>query len=248
MTITAKFASKCDVCGSTINVGDRIEWVRGLRTVSHTVCPSEKPEGNRYYDANGVEQDADDRSYTAWLAFLAEKPRLTVEHQGVYVLPDGSIVRMQANQTKTAVYPKLWTLIGGSRLTEGNEIVHGEYRYIEDSAERSALRRRVEQTGRKMTMDEAIAFSTRFGICARCTRHLKDAKSVAQGIGPICIKFFSTEIMPEPSSAAQVDDSEDVAEQGMTFPVAQFHNRRSRWTRASDDELEHAAGYAVSSY
>ena len=40
----------------------------------------------------------------------------------------------------------------------------------------------------KMTLDEAKAFGVETGFCCVCARFLTDAKSVANGIGPVCAK------------------------------------------------------------
>lgn len=169
MTITAKYASRCGKCRLIINAGERVEWTPGTKAV-HVACPEFGESAAAY-----------------------EGPRLSVEDAGVYVLPDGTIIKMQANRDKTAIYPKLWVEISGERLAEDDSRPHGEYRYIEDWTERRTLREQVEANGHKMTLEEAQAFILRYGICARCGRALKDATSVLRGIGPVCIKFFSSE-------------------------------------------------------
>jgi len=109
---------------------------------------------------------------------------LTVEHQGVYVLPDGAVVRVKANQTKTRVYASRWTVTGQDRLMEAGAHEHGEYVY------EPGLIRQVEREGRKMTGEEAKAHSIRYGQCVRCGRSLVDGKSVEAGMGPVCRKYF----------------------------------------------------------
>lgn len=111
--------------------------------------------------------------------------RLEVEDAGVYVLPDGTVVKVQANRDKTKVYAKRWTPSRQDRLMETGEHEHGEYVY------EPGLIREVEATGRKMTLEEAKAHSIRYGRCVRCGRTLTDGKSVEQGMGPVCITYFS---------------------------------------------------------
>ena len=115
---------------------------------------------------------------------VAEIVRLEVEDAGVYVLPDGTIVKVQANKEKTRVYAKKWIVISGERLTEADTREHGEYEYA------PGLLPQVEREGVRMTLEQAKAFTLRFGICARCGRHLKAAESVERGIGPVCWKWF----------------------------------------------------------
>jgi hypothetical protein len=39
----------------------------------------------------------------------------------------------------------------------------------------------------RMSIDEAKAFGVEYGFCVVCGKFLTDARSVAQGIGPVCI-------------------------------------------------------------
>ena len=45
-------------------------------------------------------------------------------------------------------------------------------------------------TDDKMSRDDAKAFGVETGICCVCSAYLTDAKSVAEGIGPVCAKRF----------------------------------------------------------
>ena len=161
MTITSKFNSKCPNCQGFIEAGEKVEWTPGSKA-THIVCKT-------------VEAPA---------APLAQ--RIAVEDAGVYVMPDGSVVKVQASKTnKDRTYAKRWVVIGGERLNENDARVHGEYEY------EAGLVQQVAQFGRKMTLDEAKAFILRYGQCARCSRKLVAAKSVEQGIGPVCVQYFS---------------------------------------------------------
>jgi hypothetical protein len=42
----------------------------------------------------------------------------------------------------------------------------------------------------RMTKEQAAAYGRKTGVCLICGRQLTDPTSVAQGIGPICIKGF----------------------------------------------------------
>lgn len=116
---------------------------------------------------------------------VAEVARLAVEDAGVYRLADGTIVKVQANKEKSRVYAKRLVEIGGERLTEAGAHVHAEYRY------EAGLIAQVEREGVKLTLEEAKALTIRYGFCIRCGRHLKAAQSVEQGMGPVCITYFS---------------------------------------------------------
>ena len=41
-----------------------------------------------------------------------------------------------------------------------------------------------------MTLEAALAFTIKYGVCARCGRWLKAAENVERGIGPVCILYF----------------------------------------------------------
>jgi hypothetical protein len=200
MTITAKIASVCPSCNLRIQPGTSVDWNPGQKA-RHITCPVHPADwtgahehllrdGELRYYVSGT--DRDDRSWEAWVAHLAaqtptapEPQRIPVDQVGVYVLPDGAIVKVQPNQEKTRTYAKHWTVISGTRLTEADTREHGEYVY------EPGLVDEVARTGRKMTLDEAKAFILRYGQCARCGRGLKDATSVERGIGPVCVKYFS---------------------------------------------------------
>jgi len=218
MTITARFASQCPKCQTSIEIGEKVEWVKGSKA-THKVCPMVRNQGDCQHPAfhkfdckcgtpeargenilagrrnwnveddeylSEQEMDRDDAAYMAWIQFQASQPtRVAVEDSGVYVMPDGSIVKVQANREKTRTYAKRWTVIPGIRLTEAGSKEHGEYVY------EPSLVQEVARSGRKMSLEEAKAFILRYGQCARCSRELKDANSVERGIGPVCVKYFS---------------------------------------------------------
>ena len=153
----SRFTSTCRACGATIEVGEIILWSRasGAR---HELCPQ-------------VEQ-------------APEPKRIAVEDQGVYVMPDGTVVKVQANRSKTRTYAKRWVEIGGTRITEAGTFVNGEYEFVPGLVEQ------VAEQGRKMGAAEAEAFIIRYGRCVRCGRALKDADSVAAAMGPVCRGYF----------------------------------------------------------
>lgn len=136
--------------------------------------------------ADILEQEADAafRASVAPVAPVVVVAPLTIEDAGVYVMPDGTIVKVKANKAKTNTYAMLWVEIRGERLNENDERVRGEYQYA------PGLIAKVAAQGRKMTLEEAKAFILRYGQCARCSRKLKAAKSVENGIGPVCIQYF----------------------------------------------------------
>ena len=104
---------------------------------------------------------------------------------GVYIMPDGTVVKVQPNKDKTRIYAKRWVVIGGQRLVDATEErVHGEWEYA------PGLLRSIRPELR-MNLEQAKEFILRYGQCARCGRRLKAAQSVERGIGPVCIQYFS---------------------------------------------------------
>lgn len=224
MTITAKFESTCPNCRSRIAAGERVEWNKGEKA-RHTVCTP-----------------------VAATVLQPERSRVAIEDAGVYLLPDGAIAKVQANREKTRTYAKLWVGISGRRLSLAGSVERGEYRY------EPGLVELVAEQGRKMTLDEAKQFILLYGQCCRCARRLKDAKSVEQGIGPVCVKYFAVgttaaQLMGAVDDERKWDAVIQASERAEDERVAEFKFQRdvrapwtrSSWSRAGDDELEHAA-------
>jgi hypothetical protein len=199
--MSARFSTVCPMCSNRIAVGESIQYMSG-RPAVHTVCPMivalpsvntvcEHPQFHRSGCVCAkqfpVGMGDDDHSYEAWLEFKAEQPQyISVDEIGVYVMPDGSIVKVQPNKEKTRTYAKRWVAKSTiDRLTDGHEVVHGDYVF------EGGLVSEVAAHGRKMTMDEARAFIIRYGVCVRCSRKLKNAKSVDACMGPKCRTYFT---------------------------------------------------------
>jgi hypothetical protein len=127
-----------------------------------------------------------DHGIEEWWMRPVAKPvaGVAVEDAGIYVLPDGSVVKVKANKDKSRTYALRWTETHQDRLVETGEHKHGEYVY------EPGLVALVAEQGRKMTFEEARAHSVLYGQCVRCGRSLKDGKSVEQGMGPVCVRYF----------------------------------------------------------
>jgi hypothetical protein len=103
---------------------------------------------------------------------------------GVYVLEDGTLVKVKENKTKTNRYSLRWEVINGERLNElGDAHVHGQWVYAPE------LRSQCKEE-KRMTVDQAKEFGLVFGQCCNCGRTLVASKSVLAAIGPVCIKKF----------------------------------------------------------
>lgn len=113
-------------------------------------------------------------------------PAVALEAQpepGIYKLDDGTLVKIKTNQSKTNRYSLRGININGVRLNESDEVVNFDYTYAPE------LRSQCNESNH-VTAEEAMSWGIKYGNCMACGRTLKDAKSVKQGIGPVCIKYF----------------------------------------------------------
>ena len=102
---------------------------------------------------------------------------------GIYIAPNGDVIKVQQNRAKTNVYAKVAVAFGGERLNLLGEVVKWEWQYA------AGLIQHVTPAMR-MTKEQAEEYSLKYSKCMCCGRQLKAAKSVAAGIGPVCIKMF----------------------------------------------------------
>jgi len=169
----ATFASLCRRCGTTIASGQSISRVPGYRTFVHSACTPR---------------------VTAPVA--APLVYLTPDDEGVYVAcHDSSLVYRvrKSTTTKGRMVGLKWTHINGERTTDAGVVQNAEYRKEDPTGQTWHFRiKRWLDSGklRKMSGDEALAFCTRYGVCARCATHLRAADSVDAGIGPVCAEYF----------------------------------------------------------
>jgi hypothetical protein len=90
---------------------------------------------------------------------------------GVYCNPKGVIYRVHKSRETGALYAKMFDI-------EEMAFVYAP----------GAVRTLTAEM--KMTLEEAKRFGVETGICCVCGAYLTDAKSVAEGIGPVCAKRF----------------------------------------------------------
>ena len=115
------------------------------------------------------------------LLALPKKGAATAEaiEVGMYRTEAGEIFKVQESKTGNR-YAKKLVQIGGQRLTEEGETVAFEFAYA-PGAVRSLT------AAMRLSLEEAKAFGIKYGVCCVCGKTLSDAKSVAAGIGPVCI-------------------------------------------------------------
>lgn len=102
-----------------------------------------------------------------------------VTETGMYRDAAGDIFKVQESKTSGKLYAKALTPIRGQRLNENDASVAWEFVYAP-----SAIK--TLRADERLSLDDARAFGIQYGVCCVCGRTLKDATSVANGIGPIC--------------------------------------------------------------
>lgn len=164
-TMTSKYPGKCRKCMNPFPVGTEIQW--------------SKETGAEHVDCQ----------YPTNFALMQEMARDQHEREqlvpGVYETPSGVIyVVKPTREDKTRLYAKRFQELNGDhRTTEAGGRVDFEFVY-----ERGAIYN--IRLADRMPVERAKELITLYGRCINCSRHLKAAKSVEQGIGPVCIKSF----------------------------------------------------------
>jgi hypothetical protein len=102
--------------------------------------------------------------------------------QGVYQ-KDGKIYVVKSNKAHTHTYAKE-LVTSADHLTEAGTVIPFDLTYA------PGVVKTLTEADR-MPLADAEQLMIKFGRCICCGRTLKAAKSVSQGIGPICIKYFA---------------------------------------------------------
>lgn len=126
-----------------------------------------------------------------WLKRQPTKPALVVPAAeqltaGIYLAPNGDIIKVKLNKAKTNVYAQVMVAAsGGARINLHDEIVPKfDFVYV------AGLIRHITPA-MKLTLEDAKAFYTKTGRCLNCKKELKVAASIEKGLGPVCAKMFS---------------------------------------------------------
>lgn len=136
----------------------------------------------------GMEIPADSKTASRmidWLFAQPRKPQAQTEGvtPGIFIAPNGDVIKVQSNKAKTGVYALVAVAFGGERLNLHGDVVKFEYQYA------AGLINHITPAMR-MTKEQAKEYSLKYSKCMWCGRKLKAAKSVEAGIGPVCIKRF----------------------------------------------------------
>jgi len=113
-----------------------------------------------------------------------DRPRSAVDPgltPGVFET-NGAVYLVRFNREQTNLYAcKLVELDTARRLTDEGEVIPVDFVY--DKGAIFSIK-----PEHRLSLARAKELSIRYGKCIICTRKLKAAKSVEQGIGPVCIK------------------------------------------------------------
>lgn len=112
-----------------------------------------------------------------------DAPSSAAVDAGVYER-DGVVYVVKAARESGNLYAKRIVEIGGERLTEAGTVINAEFEYAPGVI-------RTLGPEHKMDYERAKALTIRYGFCIACGRHLKAAKSVDVGIGPVCRTKFA---------------------------------------------------------
>jgi hypothetical protein len=106
-----------------------------------------------------------------------------VTEPGVYRQGE-QVFLVQFTKDTQRLYAKRLVNFDGTRLAQDGEHVKFEWEFAPGAVHRLT-------PSDKMSVEEAKAFMLVYKSCLRCNRKLKAAKSVEQGIGPVCITYFA---------------------------------------------------------
>lgn len=104
-----------------------------------------------------------------------------VSKEGMYRTVGDDMFKVQRSKQSGYLYAKHLRACEGTRLTETDERAQWEFVYSP-----GAINALTDEMALSVT--EAMEFGIKYGVCCVCGARLKDAKSVRDGIGPICQK------------------------------------------------------------
>lgn len=193
------FVAKRNGGGKQVTVGELVRTDYGGKSRVFRVVENDEPETSQ----------PDPR----------QEQELTVTEPGVYETDEGVFV-VKWNQPKTNLYAKKLVEINADRATEDGDRVQIEFEY-----EAGAIYRITNED--RMPVERAKKLAIRYGKCIACGAKLKAAKSVEDGIGPVCIKKFGPITgAVEPHSELDFGDiSEDQSPDEIAEQVEQVYTR-----------------------
>jgi hypothetical protein len=171
--MNAKFAGKCVRCRESFPAGTEINWSKETGATHAYPCTTTT-------SADPV------------VDYRKRQPDEKLV-PGVYEVGE-EIYVVKFNREKTRLYAKRLKVINPLRATEGGEQVGIDFEYAPGAIYDIKLADR-------MPLDRAKELVTLYGHCIACGRFLKAAKSVENGIGPVCIKNFGPVLNPVAETA-----------------------------------------------
>jgi DNA-directed RNA polymerase subunit RPC12/RpoP len=213
MTIRSQYEGRCKKCGGRIHVGDEIEWQRGVKGVSHTICPQSPGNDAPYEPAKSNGKKRDWKSEPP-----SDKQRYWVERLlGEKLVNDELRERCEdlltrEDATKGQFSEVMDTLFSLPRKPEEDLpdvpagryalIVDGELQFVKVWKNQSETKTRCyddDEWGHQYPLRETLEAIEHAGIgesaqlygylrahCSRCGTRLENRLSVELGIGPVC--------------------------------------------------------------
>lgn len=180
MTITAKFAGRCNKCFQPIAIGEKIEWTRGVKGAAHIACPAVPVA-----PVNLTPKPVVVAEQSAIVEFLQRAIRSGLKAPKVrFLAPKGGELRLSL-AGNTSKYP-------GSIQVKVNGVWVGR---INPDGTKSGydLTEELLATINKIALNPAAAakeYGALMGRCSFCNLQLTDAGSVEVGYGPICAGHY----------------------------------------------------------
>jgi len=123
------------------------------------------------------------------IEYCKAKPYKTTEtadpvtEVGMY-LRDGVFFKVQVARASKKLYAKRLVVDGAAEFDNDGHLLRGAPCHFD--YEGGAIYRL--QASNRLTLAQAKEFGVLYGTCCVCGALLTDPKSIAQGIGPVCIK------------------------------------------------------------
>lgn len=214
MIITSKFDSYCANCRSDIKAGTRVNWIRGVKGVTHadaSIC------ADRRKTDEAMAMNIETGYQKALTAARADRPTVTVNAKPMAdflsAARDRGLKFPKVNFLTTDKRTLVLSLAGSTSKYPGSVQVKVDGEWIG----------RVEPDGnvagplsRNATMVQTLAiiagdpaqaakaYGAVTGACSFCRRELTDAGSVEVGYGPICADKYGLPHTPKGSAKIEV--------------------------------------------
>lgn len=116
-------------------------------------------------------RDSTKYNFGRWDRAIGQREQFELSDSGIYQVGE-TVYKVYANQAQTRMLAKELKVLHTGATT---------WEYVGMAA-------RFVRKNQRITQEQAEKFGKIYGVCAICGRTLTDEQSIAQGIGPVCIK------------------------------------------------------------